>query len=348
MKTELSHYVDPDPSFAGETVQDLLTTLGGPSSILFTGVDTSRCRAVVTLLHGNEPSGSIAVHRWIKSGKKPAINILCIIASVEAALTEPQFNHRILPGKRDLNRCFTQPYNDDPGKLAKTILDTLKEYKPEAIIDIHNTSGSGPAFGVCIYEDRFHDMLASLFTQRLIVTQMRLGAIMEITEYVAPTITIECGGRLDESAHQIAWEGLCRYFLKEDILSCTNVEGTLEILTNPVRVELRPDCSLSYTANPDDQSDLMMDPAIERLNTGITDAGTFLGTTHKSRPADLFVAKNSVEQCILDHTLTIEDNQLKTSRDLKLFMVTSNAAIAKMDCLFYAVEEDGTEILLNR
>lgn len=348
MKTELHHYIDPDPALAGETVLDMLNNLAGPSSILLTGEDPSRCRAIVTLLHGNEPSGSIALHRWIKSGKKPAMNILCILASVEAALTEPQLTHRVLPSKRDLNRCFAPPHNDEPGTLAKNIVARLQEFNPEAIIDVHNTSGSGPAFGVCIYEDQFHDRLAALFTHRLIVTDIRLGAIMEITEYVAPTITIECGGRLDDSAHQIVWEGLCRYCLEDNILDCTNIEGTLEILTNPVRLELKPECSLTYSNLTEHTHNLIMDPAIERLNTGITEKNTVLGRTDKSCPTELFVAKNSAEQCILEHILLIEDNQLKTNRNLKLFMVTSNAAIAKMDCLFYAVEEDGTEILLNR
>ena len=55
-------------------------------------------------------------------------------------------------------------------------------HHPEAVIDLHNTSGSGPSFGVCTHMDRQHDALVSLFTQRLIVSNLGLGALMEISE----------------------------------------------------------------------------------------------------------------------------------------------------------------------
>ena len=43
-----------------------LRQLGGPTAIRLSGRDRSRCRTVVTLLHGNEPSGVRALHGWLR------------------------------------------------------------------------------------------------------------------------------------------------------------------------------------------------------------------------------------------------------------------------------------------
>jgi hypothetical protein len=79
--------------------------------LLFTGGDESRTRALVTLLHGNEPSGVRALRRWLLSQQQPAVNLLCIVASVHAALELPEFSHRMLParpGSQPLFPCSLQ------------------------------------------------------------------------------------------------------------------------------------------------------------------------------------------------------------------------------------------------
>ena len=54
---------DPDTGSAGNNVEEFLRALGGPACLFLRGQDRSRTRALVTLLHGNEPSGAIALHR---------------------------------------------------------------------------------------------------------------------------------------------------------------------------------------------------------------------------------------------------------------------------------------------
>ncbi len=209
---------DPAPGSGGNNVEEFLRWLDGPTCFFFSGEDPGRTRALVTLLHGNEPSGAMALWRWLRSGRRPAVNVVCIVASVVAALAPPLFSHRMLPRARDLNRCFRPPFHDAQGALAQEILEILRLHRPEAVVDMHNTSGSGPSFGVCTHMDRQHDALVSFFTQRLIVSNLGLGALMEISESSVPTVTVEVGGRLDEQAHELAWEGLCRYFEAASVL----------------------------------------------------------------------------------------------------------------------------------
>lgn len=334
---------DPDTAIAGDNVEAFLRELGGPACLFLTGTDKSRTRALVTLLHGNEPSGAIALYRWLKSGQRPAVNVVCVVASVAAALEPPLFSHRMLPRARDLNRCFRPPFEDAQGELAEEILEILRLHHPEAVVDMHNTSGSGPAFGVCTHMDRQHDALVSLFTQRLIISNLGLGALMEISEDSFPTVTVEVGGRLDDEAHELAYEGLCRYFTAPTVLDQGETDWGLELLRDPIRLELNNNVTLTYADQPCPNYDITLKTDIEHHNFGIVSADTLLGWA-RGPDRVLFSALDAGGDCAVTRLVRIENGELYPAQPLKLFMITNNAAIAESDCLFYAVADDGSTI----
>ena len=109
---KLTHLHNPSIDDLGRNCFNFLSHLGGPSVIHIDGKDNSRCRVVVTLLHGNEPSGLKAIHTLIQQDFLPITSLKIIIASVVAARTEPAFSNRMLPGQRDLNRCFSDSVFD--------------------------------------------------------------------------------------------------------------------------------------------------------------------------------------------------------------------------------------------
>jgi hypothetical protein len=334
---------DPDPASAGDNVEAFLRELDGPACLFLTGQDRTNTRALVTLLHGNEPSGAIALHRWLKSGQRPAVNVVCVVASVAAALAPPLFSHRMLPRARDLNRCFRPPFDDAQGVLAEEILEILRLHHPEAVVDMHNTSGSGPAFGVCTHMDRQHDALVSFFTQRMIISNLGLGALMEISEDSFPTVTVEVGGRLDEQAHELAYEGMCRYFTEPTVLDEGETDWGLELLTDPIRLELNDNVTLTYADEPCPNYDITLKTDIEHHNFGTVSAQTLLGWA-SGPERGLFSALDAGGGCAVSQLVRIENGELYPARPLKLFMITNNAAIAQSDCLFYAVADDGSTI----
>ena len=327
----------------GNNVDEFLDYLAGPTCLFLDGDNTDRTRAFVTLLHGNEPSGLIALFRWLKSGQRPAVNTVCIIASVRAAAATPRFSHRMMPGVRDLNRCFRPPFVDEPGKLAEEILEILRLHHPEAVIDMHNTSGSGPAFGVCTHMDRQHDALVSIFTQRLIVSNLGLGALMDISEHSYPTVTIEVGGRQDQEAHELAYEGLCRYFTATTVLDQGETDWGLELLHDPLRLELSPGVALTYAEQACSDHEVTLLPDIEHHNFGTVLPDTQLGWTDGD-PKRLFAALDAGGRCAVGRLVRVEEGRLYPAQPLKLFMITTNALIAQSACLFYAVADDGNAI----
>jgi hypothetical protein len=334
---------NPQGTEIGNNIEEFLQILGGPACIFLEGEDGGRTRALVTLLHGNEPSGAMALFRWLKSDRRPAVNVVCIVASVAAALEQPVFSHRMLPRARDLNRCFRPPFDDVQGELAEEILAILAMHSPEAVIDMHNTSGSGPSFGVCTHMDRQHDALVSLFTQRLIVSNLGLGALMEISEHSYPTVTVEVGGRMDEDAHQLAYDGMCRYFEAETVLHQGATDWGLELLRDPIRLELNDNVTLTYADEPCANYDITLKTDIEHHNFGGIAMDTMLGWASGSE-RKLFTAQDAGGRCAVTRIVRIEDGVLYPAQPLKLFMITNNAAIAHSDCLFYAVYDDGSTI----
>ncbi|WP_250656884.1 succinylglutamate desuccinylase/aspartoacylase domain-containing protein [Alkalimarinus coralli] len=327
---------NPDKSLFGSSVESFLHRLSGPAAIFVEGKDRSRTRAVCTLLHGNEPSGIYAIHQYLLAGTTPAVNALFIIGSVKAALAEPVFSHRTLPDMRDLNRCFKPPFEDQQGEVAGAILQLIHSVKPEALIDLHNTSGSGPAFGVSINDDADHLALTSLFTNDLIVTDLRLGAIMEISEADVPTVTIECGGASDASAKFVAQEGISRYLAAESVYADPGLDYRVNIFRNPIRLELEAGSYAAYANVKQLDADITLPENAERLNYGMVPHEEPLAYL-SDKGLSVLTAKDHDGNERLHEYFECRGDQLFSINPIKLFMVTTNAEIAASDCLFYFI-----------
>lgn len=307
---------------------DFLNFLPGPSVFHFTGKYSNTCRVVVTLLHGNEPSGLKALSLLLNEKYQPYYDTKFIVASVVAAKTEPEFSHRMLTGKRDLNRCFSAPFDDLQGKLAQSIIELLTAYSPQAVVDLHNTSGSGPAFAVTTIKDNLHLAISSHFCHRQITTDISLGSLMEC-RLGFPIVTIEAGGAQDEEADLIAYNGLKSFLGVKEIEQIQDVE----LLASPRRLEIKPNINICFANVESKQTDITIMQDIEKLNFGCTKTNTPLAYC----TSDALSYFNISDQSDVAEYFKVEDGILYTKIEMKMFMVTTRADIAKSDCLFYFV-----------
>jgi len=177
-----------------------------------------------------------------------------------------------------------------------------------------------------------------------VVSGLQLGALMESSKPRCPIVTIEVGGRADEAAHALAHAGLLRYAMASEVLTpiATTVEDSspsLEIFDHPMRLELLEGTVLGYGAVPQADCDITLRSDIERLNFGTVDTRTPLGWI-AGDPGSLLRATDPSGNCVVSSLLRSEAGQLLPARNLKLFMITTNAAIAASDCLLYAVYHD--------
>ena len=332
------HFLDnPTPDKIAPTVQEFLNQLTTPTHVKISGRDSSRCRVLATLIHGNEPSGFYALYKFLQDQIQPAVDLHILLPSITVAKATPEFSHRMLPNHRDLNRCFRPPYTDQvESLLAQQILLILTTLQPEAVIDLHNTSGSGPAFGVATHIGAEHKALVSYFTDKMVITDLHLGALMEAELSSGPIITIECGGAKDHESHILAYHGLLNFAQAEEVLTPMPHSPGIEIFHHPIRVELQPNTSLDYDDDWVEDRDLTLVNHIEDFNFGIVDEHTTLGFI-KAGDLNKLSAKNSQGLELIDHYFQIVNDQLRPRQQLKLFMITTNAEIARNDCLFYFV-----------
>ena len=323
---------DPRRDKIPARVNEFLRELPGPVAIHLTGEDTERTRALVTLSHGNEPSGLEAIHRWLLEGERPRTNIVIVLGAVEAALAEPLFFHRQLPGTRDLNRCFNPPYKDRQGQLAQSMLRHIREQSPEAVVDMHNTSGSSAAFAVSVGDCPQRRALVGQFVDRMIITDLRLGSLME-QDFGCPVVTIEAGGSQDEASDIVAWEGIRNFFCEDRLFD--DPEG-VAIFRHPLRLELASQTRIDYADRPLHDRDITVRQDIERFNFAPVDASEVLGWLGDGGLEHLKIGSDYTPHEV-EEFFRFEDGQLYPGRHMRLFMATTRPDIAASDCLFYFV-----------
>jgi hypothetical protein len=313
-----------------------LEELEAPTIIDIVGKDTSRCRVVTTLLHGNEPSGLIAMHKWLSTEGDltlPQTNMRFIICSVEAAKLIPKFSHRYLNNGLDINRCFGQEHTQEYYQRAKLIEQAIEDVSPELVVDLHNTSGSGPAFAVCTKITDNALSVISLFCQSVILSGIKLGALME-QDFNCPVITVECGGAQDEQAHQVAFQGIKQLAELKEIYQ---EKPEVNIIRQPLRLKLKPEVCLSYGLSMEYNTGVSLIASIEKTNFDGAIKGQSLGWLDGLGLAnfDLIDDKNNN---VIDDYFIAQGNQFICKQDMSIFMATSNKDIAKADCLFYIVK----------
>lgn len=317
---------------------DFLSALRGPVMFHLRGRDRSRTRVVAGALHGNEPSGLRAIHAALAAKIEPATDVLFFLGAVDAARAEPRFSHRMLPGRRDLNRCFRPPFDGPEGRVAEQALRLLRASAPEAVIDLHNNSGRNPAYGIGIRIDAARLELCGLFSSIYIASALNLGTFMEAFDGLAPTLTIECGQAGDVAADALACAGLQRFLQLERLDRAFVGRPRIRVFTDPVRVRLGQGLSLAFALAPEPAVHLTLDRELDRHNFETLAAGTRMAWVRPDAGWPL-EARDAGGRDLSRELFAIDDGVLATRQTFTPVMITTDAAAAREDCLFYAVHQ---------
>ncbi len=317
---------------------EFLESLGGPSWFQVPGRDPGRARAVVTLLHGNEPSGVRAIQAWLRAGNAPATDALFYIVSVQTALTQPRGTLRLLADGRDMNRCFAPPFSGPEGALAKELLEQLRSANPEALIDLHNNTGNSPAYAVGSGVDDPRLQLTALFADRYMNSDLRLSTLVEAVSPWFPSVAIECGKAGDPVADAVALAGLERYLAAEPLFTKSSVPSTIQVLDQPVRVSLLPNRKLAFGTTPLPDFDLTLKSDVDQHNFRSLPVGTTVGWLGEN--ADWPIeARGADSRDISRELFKVVGRELRVRRSMIPVMMTTSPLIARQDCLFYAMRK---------
>ncbi|TRX56387.1 succinylglutamate desuccinylase/aspartoacylase family protein [Thalassomonas sp. M1454] len=334
---EINYLSEPDLFTLKSDHLQFLLSICGPTVIDVAGIDPTRCRVITTLIHGNEPSGLIALHRWLtnlSSTNRPVTNMRFIICSPDVASVPPTLSHRYLEDGLDLNRCFGHNLDYGYFKRANLICKAINEVKPEVLIDLHNTSGCGPAFAVSVNKTELALSLSSLFCSSVILSEIKLGAIME-QDFDCQTLTVECGGSKDQQSHEVAYQGICHLASIDNIQAC-HYHRDVDVFLTPLRLQVKPGVELNYADIDEGFSGLTLITNIEQFNYGVLRAEQMLGWLDQLGLDNLQIIDKQGNNCINQY-FTLRGNQLISKIDLNIFMATKVINIAKSDCLLYLV-----------
>lgn len=343
--SEINYLKDPKWQDLHADYEQFLLSMTGPTVIDISGSDETKFRVFTTLLHGNEPSGLIAIHRYLTevlTQKPPCTNMRFIICSVEAAASKPLFSKRFVDGGMDLNRFFGKQCSFDCNdgqrgycQRAFLIEQAIREVNPEMVIDLHNTASPTPTFAISAVITTETLALASLFCQTLVLSDLTMGSIIE-QSFHCPFITIECGGGQDEQAHEIAFAGISK------VAQCQNIaymqpEKTVEVMHRPLRLQLKDNIALSYAQHDEGYAGVTLKNNIECFNFGSAHQDEMLGWLDGNGLDNLTLVDKSGKNVLHDYFYARE-NQLVCRYNLRLFKATTHKDTATNDCLFYVVK----------
>lgn len=354
--SEINYLQNPSITELHADYKQFLLSLSGPTVIDITGKHSNRYRVINTLLQGNEPSGLIALHRWLttrENGKLPHTNLRFIICSVEAASKSPLFTKRFIEGNQDINRCFgqlepTQDVNNISHaenyqgccQRAKLIEKAIREVEPEMVIDLHNAASPSPTFSISSVITTETLSLASFFCQTLILSDLIIGSLME-QKFSCPFITIECGGRSDEQAHEVAFAGISR-IAKCQCVDYIHQEKNVEVIYRPLRLQTKAHVKLSYADHDEGCSGVTLKDNIEYLNYGGAHQDEMIGWIDGNGIDNLQLLDKQGNDVIGEYFYA-RDNQLVCRHNLRIFKATTNKQVALNDCLFYVVKHTNNE-----
>ena len=91
-------------------------------------------------------------------------------------------------------------------------------------------------------------------------------------------------------------------------------------------------------------ADITLPPDVERHNFGRVAPDQPLGWV-KPGSWDKLKITNPAGEDVKSQVIRLQGNRLYPAQPLKLFMITTNASIAKSDCLFYAVTDNDSHLM---
>jgi len=286
------------------------------------------------LLHGNETTGLNVIQKLLTKYKNTSLprSISIFFGNTQAA----RYKKRMLDHQPDYNRVWpgtTEP-NCEESIIMQSIVNEMKNKNVFASIDIHNNTGLNP-FYACINKlDNQFLQLASIFGHTVVYFLTPKGVQSNAFSMLCPAVTIECG-RVDSSGNsEQAFDYVDTILHLDNIKSDPIPPQNINLFHTVARVTIPQHTSISFNNKT---ADIFFNKDLDRMNFLEVPIGTSIGSVSPNKDIKLIV-HNENEQDVSDIYFHVENNEIKTLRDVMPAMLTLNEEIIKQDCLCYLME----------
>ena len=285
---------------------------------------------VSVLLHGNEDTGWEAVRQLLTKyqGRELPRALSLFIGNVSAA----KKGVRRLEGQLDYNRIWKGD-GDAEHKMAQQIIETMRQRRVFASIDIHNNTGLNPHYACINVRDHRFLHLAILFS-RTVVYFISPDAVQSMAfSELCPAVTVECGkvGQQHSTEHALQFVEAALHL---DHFPETSVSAHDYDLFHTVATVKVPE-SVSFGFEPQG-GELAFSPDLDHLNFRELPGGTLLAQLH-SETARLEAWDESGAD-VSTRFFVSDNGSLKTRLPVMPSMLTLNAEVIRQDCLCYLME----------
>ena len=330
----------PD-GFLESSPEELHTILSGPTLIHLDGL-IKEPLFVSVLLHGNEPTGLIAIQAVLKKIENQTFPraLSIFIGNVSAA----QKNNRHTKQQPDYNRIW--PYvghtGDSPEhKMMETIVDTMRDKKVFASIDVHNNTGLNPHYG-CINElDHRFFHLAKLFSRKVVYFIRPKGVQSMAFAELCPSVTVECGKPDQPYGASHAADFIHTCLQLSDLPDQPIAEHDIDLYHTVATVTV-PD-SITYRFSDEEScdpksADICFPTTLDHFNFTELAVGATLGFVNPDNKEIPLIVTNELGKNATDQYLHIECDELRTSKEVMPSMLTLDREVIRQDCLGYLME----------
>ena len=315
------------------TSETLHTLLPEPTLVHLPGKQAAPL-FVSVLLHGNEPTGFMAMQLLLKKYQnKPLPRSLSIFfGNTEAA----RHNLRRLDMQPDFNRIWpgTEMPDCPETALANEIVAVMKQRGLFASIDLHNNTGLNPHYACINKLDNDFLQLAALFGRLIVYFTHPKGVQSAAFAEFCPAVTLECGrpGQQHGVEHALEFLNSCLNLVE---LPQHQIQARdIDLFHTVAQVKIDDNVNFSFH-RPD--ADLLLSQDLERMNFTEISPGTVLGTS-KNNTSLPVIAKDESGKNVTDDFFSVQNGELQLNRRTMPSMLTLDERVIRQDCLCYLME----------
>ncbi|HHJ19614.1 MAG TPA: peptidase M14 [Gammaproteobacteria bacterium] len=289
---------------------------------------------VSMMLHGNEPTGLLAVQRVLRRYKDTTLprSLSLFLGNTQAA----EQGLRRLEGQPDFNRVWPGTETPDvaEARLMQNIVTTLQSRQVFASIDIHNNTGMNPHYACVNTLASEHLQLASLFGRTVIYFIRPTGTQSAAMGKICPAVTIECGKPAEPHGVEHAADFIEACLHLSHFPETPVAEHDINLFHTVAQVKVPDTLSFSFSSK---NVDLEFIPGLERLNFQEVPEGTVLAYCHQGNQPQLEVT-NEAGEAVANTYFQCDHNTLKLKRSVMPSMLTQDEPVIRQDCLCYLME----------
>lgn len=288
---------------------------------------------VSVLLHGNEPTGFLAVQRLLKKYHEHGLprSLTLFFGNTQAA----RYNQRRLDDQPDFNRVWpgTALPQSTETEWAKQICEIMRERGTFASIDVHNNTGLNPHYACVNKLDDAFLHLGALFGRLLVYFTHPKGVQSGAFAQFCPAVTLECGRPDQPYGVEHAFQFIDSCLHLHEFPAHPIAKQDVDIYHTVAQVTVAERIRFGFA---DLATDLRLSSDLERLNFTEIQAGTPFGEVKgECMPV---VARDNDGNAVTEQFFRVSDGQLLITRATMPSMLTLNEQVIRQDCLCYLME----------